>query len=143
MEKITDMVELKTRLLEMLENGIEVDNGEYRKMDFLDYYELTDINPRSIYQEISSCVSLTPHERQVLVTFAKRSSSLGANLSKEQLENLVKNEKLVIKGQVITDEIKQEAIRYLEENNLPFRYIVYQTYIRRVANQMAEEMKRD
>lgn len=68
MEKITDMVELKNRLLEMLERGIEVDNGEYRKMDFLDYYELTDINPKNIYQEISACVSLTRFNSSYVVS---------------------------------------------------------------------------
>ncbi len=143
MERITDMVELKNRLLEMLEKGIEVDSGEYRKMDFLDYYELTDINPRDIYKTLSSSVKLTPHERQVFVTFSKRTLVLGPTLSKEQLENLVKKENIVIKGQVITDEMKEEAIRYIEENNMPFKHGVYYACIRRMANQLVEEMKRD
>ncbi len=49
MERITNFEELKNRLVEMISKGIEVEEGVYRKMDSMDYYDITDIEPKKLY----------------------------------------------------------------------------------------------
>ena len=60
---------------------------------------------------------------------------------KQEIRRL-QSEKLNIGGIEITDEIKMEVINYFEENNIPFVYMNYQYYIRRlVANMLNQESR--
>lgn len=143
MEKIRDLEELKNRLVEMLVNGVEVDANKFRKMDLIDYFEMTDIDPKNISKVLSAEITLTPSERRIIGSFGGKYSYAGDSLSKEQLERKIANEKVTIKGIEITDDIKSEEINFLEESGISFSYLNYQAYIRRVADMLSSEMKRD
>lgn len=143
MERLTDLEELKNRLVEMITKGIEVEPGVFRKMDAMDYYDITDIPPKNLYSILKDNVSLTPHERRVIVDYAAKCSVTAFALPKEKFIERVMNEKIIIKGIEVTDEMKEEAILFMEENNIPLAYNNYLAYIRRVINQIDATIKRD
>ena len=143
MERLTNYEELKNRLVEMISNGIEEEPGVFRKMDEMDYYSITDIEPKLLYATLKQNVEMTPHERSVIVTYATKCSVKAFALSKEKLVERVMKEKIIIKDIEISDELKEEAIKFLEKNNIPFAYVNYLAYIRRIANQIAASMNRD
>lgn len=143
MERLTDYEELKNRLIEMITKGIEEEPGVFRKMDEMDYYSITDIPPKKLYERLKESVQMTPHERRVIVDYAAKCSVKAFALPKEKLVERVMKEKVIIKGIEITPELKEEAINFLEENNIPFAYANYIAYVRRVVNQMAASMERD
>ena len=142
MERITDLEELKNRLVEMMSKGIEVDQGVYRKMDPIDYYELTNIEPKYLYRVLNKAIELTPHERSVIVSYATKCNS-HIKMPKEAFLERILKEKLNIKGIDVTDDMKLEAVQYMEENDIPLAYLNYVAYIRRVVNTLVVDMKRD
>ena len=143
MERLTDYEELKNRLIEMITSGIEEEPGVFRKMDEMDYYSITDIPPKNLYATLKENVQMTPHERRVIVDYVAKCNIKTVDLSKEKLFEKVMKEKVIIKGIEVTPELKEEAINFLEENNIPFAYANYIAYIRRVVNQIDASMKRD
>lgn len=142
MNRITDMTQLKNRLVEMITKGVEED-GCYRKMDPMDYYEITDIEPKDLYKVLKEGTVLTPHERSVIVTYASKCKSIAVKIPKDMFIERIMKEILVIKEIEVTDEIKLEAINFMEMNNIPFAYNNYIAYIRRVVEQILIEAKRD
>lgn len=143
MDRLTDYEILKKRLVEMMSKGVEVDSGIYRKMDPIDYYALTNIEPRNLYKTLKRFVNFTPHERSVIIAYAAKIESTSPRLPKDKFLLRVYSEKLIIKGIEVSDEIKNEAINFMEENSIPYTYMNYNAYIRRIIEQMAIDSKRD
>ena len=114
MERITNFEELKNRLVEMISKGIEVEEGVYRKMDPMDYYGITDIEPKKLYQTLKENISLTPHERSVIISYAAKCNSIATALPKDVFVKRIMDEKLIIKGVEISPEMKEEAVSFME-----------------------------
>ncbi len=143
MERITNFEELKNRLVEMISKGIEVEEGVYRKMDPMDYYDITEIEPKKLYQTLKENISLTPHERSVIISYAAKCNSIATALPKDVFVKRIMDEKLIIKGVEISPEMKEEAVSFMENNDIPFAYYNYVSYIRRVVDQLVTDVKRD
>ena len=143
MERITNFEELKNRLVEMISKGIEVEEGVYRKMDPMDYYDITEIEPKKLYQTLKENISLTPHERSVIISYAAKCNSIATALPKDVFVKRIMDEKLIIKGVEISPEMKEEAVSFMENNGIPFAYYNYVSYIRRVVDQLVTDVKRD
>ena len=143
MERITNFEELKNRLVEMISKGIEVEEGVYRKMDPMDYYDITEIEPKKLYQTLKENISLTPHERSVIISYAAKCNSIATALPKDMFVKRIMDEKLIIKGVEISPEMKEEAVSFMENNDIPFAYYNYVSYIRRVVDQLVTDVKRD
>ena len=143
MNSILDMTVLKNRLVEMLENGIEMDNGEVRKIEPMDYFEITDIDPKKLYNVLKENTIMSPHERRVIISFISKYNSLVVKLPKDKFVEKIMKERLVIKGIEITQEMKEEAISFMEMYNIPWAYYNYISYMRRVVEQLVVDMKRD
>lgn len=141
MQRIKDLNLVKNVLCEMIDHGIETEDGNIRKADIIDYYEICDINIRDLVIHLrDNGVNLTQHERSSIRAFAIKFG--GVTLSREDFFKRLQSEKLNIGGIEITDEIKMEVINYFEENNIPFVYMNYQYYIRRlVANMLNQESR--
>lgn len=143
MNRVTNMADLKNRLVEMLTNGIEVEPGEYRKMEIIDYFEITDIDPKKLYSALKEGTTITPHERRIIVPFISKYESLAVRLPKDKFVEKIMKEKLIIKGIEVTDEMKEEAIDFMITYNIPLAYYNYISYIRRVIDQLTIDIKRD
>lgn len=59
-QKVKDLIRRKfiseqvEHIASLLKNGIELENGEIRNFDLIDYYECTDLSPKQLYVSISS-----------------------------------------------------------------------------------------
>ncbi len=144
MEKVTNLVELKNRLFQMIYKGVEEEPGIFRPMDLVDYYELTNISIKDVLTILNKNVGLTVNEKNWLIAFRKKALSAGlVEYSKDEFIKKHCKDKLNYKGLEITDEMKQQAILYMENNSIPFMYMTYYCVLKRIATKMLADMKRD
>ena len=133
----------------LLENGVELENGETRNFDLIDYYEITDVEPVAMYSHI--CTKRLPvfcdvsKVKRFLNSFRTNiflSNRIDKDTDKEgKLNETIKfaekdeNGK-IIEGsyRVITREEKESLLKYLDDNNLPLTEGTYAAGIRRIKN---------
>lgn len=140
MQKISDLNVVKNLLIDMYDNGIE-ENGVVRKMDILDYYAICDIDIRKLNIVLREAgIAKNNHENSVINQLAIKYG--GIILSREDFLKRILSEKQSISGIEITNDIKFEAVAYFEENGIPFTYINYQYYIKRLVASLLQEESR-
>ena len=140
MQKISDLNVVKNLLINMYDNGIE-ENGVVRKMDILDYYAICDIDIRKLNIVLrESGIAKNNHENSVINQLAIKYG--GIVLSEEDFLKRILSEKQSISGIEITNDIKFEAVAYFEGNGIPFTYINYQYYIKRLVASLLQEESR-
>lgn len=140
MQKISDLNVVKNLLIDMYVNGIE-ENDTVRKMDILDYYAISDIDIRKLNIVLREAgIPKSKHESVVINEIAIKYG--GIILSREDFLKRILSEKQSISGIEITDDIKFEAVAYFEENSIPFTYINYQYYIKRLVASLLQEESR-
>ena len=140
MQKISDLNVVKNLLVEMHDNGI-LENDIIRKMDILDYYAISDIDIRKLNIALrENGIAKSKHESAVINQLAMKYG--GIILSREDFLKRILGEKQSVNGIEITDEIKFETVAYFEENSIPFTYINYQYYIKRLVASLLQEESR-
>ena len=140
MKKISDLNVVKNLLVEMHDNGI-LENDIIRKMDILDYYAISDIDIRKLNIALrENGIAKSKHESAVINQLAMKYG--GIILSREDFLKRILGEKQSVNGIEITDEIKFETVAYFEENSIPFTYINYQYYIKRLVASLLQEESR-
>ena len=140
MQKISDLNVVKNLLVEMYDNGI-AENDTVRKMDILDYYAISDLDIRKLNIALrENGIPKSKHESSVINQLALKYG--GIILSKEDFLKRILGEKQTVSGIEITDDIKFETVNYFAENNIPFTYINYQYYIKRLVTSILQEESR-
>lgn len=133
----------------LLENDIELENGEKRKFDLIDYYEVTDVEPNTMYTYISTkrisfgdmilCdISKVKRFLNGIKTNAFLSNPID---TKRKLNDTIKfaekdeNGK-IIEGsfRTIDESEKISLIDYLNANRIPLIEGTYEAGIRRIRN---------
>ena len=145
MGKITDMALLKECLMDMIINGIKMENGEYRRMDPIDYFLVTSISPQDIYYALKNAgLTLTKREICQLYVFVNKYANLVTMLPDELmpkdiiLERIFK-EKIIINNELVTNEVKEATLAFMRENEIPLAYVNYYLCLRRLVNSMNKE----
>lgn len=141
MNRIEDLNVLFEVLMDMVVNGV-LENGVYRMPNIMDYYNITDINIKLIFSAFRAAgiKFRNSHEITRLRTFVEKFSDV--ELSIDVFTQKIMGEDLCIKGIVISEEMKRQAIEYFLTNNIPLTYINYNVYIRGIVNSIKQEEQR-
>lgn len=137
MGKLTNLHMLKEILMEHLLNDFENENSIYY-FDIIDYYELTDIPITRILIDLDE-FGLNYEERKMLRSF------VGLNYSPnvDNVDLFIKDrlkEKLIFEENIVTSEIKQEAIQTLLEKNIPLNLKTYNAMIKKIIMQIKDDV---
>ncbi len=133
MEKITDMALLKECLLKMLTEGVEMDSGEYRKMDIIDYFLITNILPRDLFSVLKAAgVNINREEKNILLRIVRKYSIITLDLPEDLFMKKVFGEKVIINNELVTDDLKNATITYMRENEIPLAYVNYCLCLKRI-----------
>lgn len=134
------MKEIFNEVIKGIKYGIEIDNNASRPFEILDYYEITNITPEKLYQNIKR--SITKDELTAFKNFIKtnKTSIESDNFYFRQLFN-IKEEYNTLRdengvpipgtGRTIANEEKQMIKDYLHYLNVPLTYNTYTCAINR------------
>ena len=106
----TDIDYILNTIYESIRLGIE-DDGVKRPFNILDYYNLTQIEPKNL----SQMVDLKKYTSFEVKTIRGFLASIGKPSNEREIGEL----NITINGIKITEEMKEEAIKRLKERNIP------------------------
>ena len=133
MEKITDMALLKECLLKMLTEGIQMENGEYRRADVIDYFLITNILPRDLFNAFKAAgIRINREEKNILLRIVRKYSITSLEIPEDLFMKKVFGEKIIINNELVTDDLKNATITYMRENEIPLAYVNYSLCLKRV-----------
>lgn len=133
----------------LINNGVELENGEIRGFDLIDYYECTNVPPKSLYILINTKkVVLNNVNSRDLIVLKKYLSRVSSNLfnmnpinDKIKLKDVVKFAQRDENGKIIegsfreiTEEEKLSLLEYLKTHKIPLIEGTYEAGIRRIGN---------
>ena len=134
----------------LVTNGIELENGEKRNFDLIDYYECTDIPPKKLYVYISAKrvlfgdlsrfdisevkkylfkITSNPFLQNPINIENKLSENIEYNCKKDENGKLLPGT-----GETVTEEERVSLIEYLASNNIPLNEGAYSAGIKRIMN---------
>lgn len=128
------------KIVQQLINGVQLDNGEIRDFDMIDYYELTSMPPETFLNVVKN--ELSPKERLIFIKFIKSNTNLvPLNLIKlySMLQILdvqfdEKNRTIPGTGRVIEQFEKENLINYLKAMDIPLNMCTYNAALKRWKN---------
>ena len=147
--KIKFIAEEIENIAYLLVNGIELENGETRKFDLIDYYECTNIKTTRMYSYLSSkrlmfddmlCFDISKIKR--FLNGINTNAFLNNPIDEEsKINDVVKfaekdeNGKIIENSfRIITEEEKKSLIEYLKSHEIPLIEGTYEAGIRRIRN---------
>ena len=146
-ERAKKEIEMNTKsgieIVKLLESGIELENGEVREFDLIDYYELTNIDPGKmllLLKKVVPSVKLLDfkkfrgvHNNDMTLTNEALNDTINSRIE----FNCKTDEKgalLLNTGRVITDEEKLDILHYLVQNDIPVTRHTFFAGIKRIKN---------
>lgn len=123
-----------------MENGIPVDDGDNRSFDLLDYFLFTTMDYNKMIRLLD--IVMKDKDSRPMRTFITKNKVIREaipvtvhSILNEHLEIGVKKDErgnlLVGSGSIITEEEKKYIIHYLNRNQIPFHYQLYQLALTR------------
>lgn len=118
--------------IELLKNGIVSDDEEVRDFDIIDYYQITKISPRTIFESTDKILQrfCSKDEYQAFYSFSLKHGDSPRVTIKEIMEmkhSIMVNDEL----KEITPEEKTIAIKYLGMNGIRLSADTYSAAIKR------------
>ena len=154
-QKIKDLIRRKLvseeieQISYLINNGVELENGEIRAFDLIDYYECTNVPPKNLYISINT-KKFVPHNINTrdLIILKKYLSRVSSNVFNTNPINVEIKLKDVVKfaqkdenGKIIegsfrevTEEEKLSLLEYLQTHKVPLIEGTYEAGIRRIGN---------
>ena len=129
-------------ILDKIDHGVVV-NGEYKEFDLVDYYLITKIPPKVLFQEIKG-----ERDVETIKKFARFYTSYATDkMLNERTLNILLESREVLgvqmdssgemipnSGKEIKLEEKYQILDFLSQNNIPLTYDVYRICLHRIAN---------
>lgn len=155
-QKVKDLIRRKMiseqieKIAGLITNGIELENGEKRNFDLIDYYECTDIPPKKLYVYISAKrvlfgdlnhydisevkkylfkITSNPFLQNPINIESKLSETIEFNCKKDENGKLLSGT-----GETVTEAERISLIEYLASKNLPLIEGTYNAGIKRIMN---------
>ena len=125
-------VERAKMIADLIQTGIENENGEIRQFDILDYYQIINISPKRLFDttvdSLFECCSI--EEIKSFNSFAIKS----INDKKISVESILSiKHMLLVNGEIreVTDEEKLNVINFLISNKIRLTNDVYSTALKK------------
>lgn len=122
--------EVANNMLVGLSRGIEIDEGKTRSYDLLDYYMATSVSLTDFHTFVKGTLNKTDQN--------KIAKFVSPNNYCKQIDDDIKEISIkMLKDGVLTlisDEEKNAAISFLEQNQIPIYYLTFQAALRRYVN---------
>lgn len=113
-QKYAILVSVVSKVIDMMKNGVTVDENNKRDFDALDYYTYSHLDSENFIKILSSFGSV--EDIKVARTFFKKNQTMSLN----QIQS-IRNTVITIKDRgVLTDEEKDIIIGYLKSINAPY-----------------------
>ena len=124
-------LERAKRIVELIHTGIEEENGEVRDFNILDYYKITNIAPKTLYEGTAASLreEFSELEMKNFYSFVMKSLSN----TKLTIKAIMDVKHLVMvndEPREITDSEKKGVIGYLKVNKLPLTSDTYAIALR-------------